>query len=429
MSRQMSGRNVAYVGSVSIYKPSRFCLSRLHLRGPYQETRFFGVACLNVKPRRCCNISVIRAGLYPEPDPAERVPNPIPNDVNEGQKDQEQRNGNSVRSEAQTSDAVANVNAEDGDVLEPSILERARKLFNISSSSNEIASDPERDNPGQKSSGNAYTSSPREQELRRRGPEAPTSPLKGQVEFWPADEIDVAAAESIKRDHEAVGTVSNMARLNVQSPNQDTLPSIETNSIDVQRASRALWKAGWWAWWIQLVLSTISGVIVLFAIAFPGVNIRTTASSIGVLLCGSSVAIALTSLLWTYGYTRLAIRVRQSQPKFLANAPARVRGYIRVGLIISVFGLFVGLVGLQAIVGTLLARLLGTGIATTPYSALQSNGLSRTGAGFVNGASMVQPVDVLVIQACANAMSSLLAGLITAIWLRGRLRVWTRQEA
>lgn len=376
-------------------------------------------------------VRVIRAGLYPEPDSADSVPNPA------------QKNSRPESTSAQPNETYtpkpSNHNEADTeqhkqkpeDVLEPTILERARNLFNFSSSFSQSQSKSPQGQVGQASSdysGGASTYAPNSDDSQPYQ-QASGAPLKGNVEFWAADEIDVAAAEFIKKDHESTPSDSaNVPEQNRLTKSNQTA-DVATSTIDIQRASRALWRAGWWAWWTQLVLTTIAGVIVLFVFAFPGVNIRTTASSLGVLLCGSSVVIALTSLLWTYGYTRLAIRVRRSQPKFLANAPARVRGYIRVGVVLSIFGLFVGLVGLQAIVGTLLARLLGSGVATTPYSTLQSSSYNKASAALANGASVVQPVDVLVIQASANAMSALLAGLITAIWLRGRLRFWVQKDA
>jgi hypothetical protein len=224
--------------------------------------------------------------------------------------------------------------------------------------------------------------------------------------------VDVAAAEGIRRDTELAAS-------------SGAAPPVVAPPIDIQRASRALWRVGWWTWWVQLVLTTISGVIVLFAFAFPGVNIRSTASATGFVCAGVGVALATVSLFWTYGYTRLAIRLRRAQPKWIARAPERVAGYLRVALAIALAGMLVSLVGLQAIVGTLLARLFGAGIATTPYTALPGGGVNGAGPAVLAGLGGVQPVDVLVIQASANAMSALLSSLVAAIWLRGRLRAWT----
>jgi hypothetical protein len=201
-----------------------------------------------------------------------------------------------------------------------------------------------------------------------------------------------------------------------------------TAPLDVVRASRALWKVGWFTWWIQLVLTAIAAVIVLFAFAFPGVNIRSTSSAPGFVCAGIGVMLAVVSLFWTYGYTRLAIKLRRGQPNFVAKSPSRLQGYMRVSLVLSLAGMVVCLVGLQAIVGTLLARLFGSGIATTPYATLQNTPQFQASLGTMGGAAGVQPVDILVIQAAANAMSALMASIIATVWLKGRLRAWLKQS-
>jgi Protein of unknown function (DUF3611) len=227
-------------------------------------------------------------------------------------------------------------------------------------------------------------------------------------ERWSADEVDVAA--------EALSPGGQTASSSAAAP------PLSAVGIDVQRASRALWKVGWFTWWVQVVLTVVAAVICSFALIFPGVNARASASAAGTVLAGVGVAVSFVSLFWTYGYTRLAIKLRRGHPRFMERAPDRVRGYLRVAVVLAVSGLVVSLIGLQAIVGTLLARLLGAGIATTPYTTMQSS------SGAVGVFGGVQPVDVLVIQATANAMSALVAGLVTAIWLRARVRVWTGEN-
>jgi Protein of unknown function (DUF3611) len=242
-------------------------------------------------------------------------------------------------------------------------------------------------------------------------PYPPPDPNDSNRELWTADEVDVAA--------EALSESGKSA-----SSSAAALTPADTG-IDVQRASRALWKVGWFTWWTQLVLTVVSAVICSFALIFPGVNARASASAAGTVLAGAGVSVAFVSLFWTYGYTRLAIKLRRGHPKFMARAPDRVAGYLRAAVVLAVAGLVISLVGLQAIVGTLLARLLGAGIATTPYTAMQANTASTGNGMGIAGVGGVQPVDVLVIQATANAMSALVAALIAAIWLRARLRVWT----
>lgn len=194
--------------------------------------------------------------------------------------------------------------------------------------------------------------------------------------------------------------------------------------FDVAKAARALWKAGWLSWWIQMVLTVVSGVILLFSFAFPGVNIRNSASALGFILSGVGVVFAFLSLFWTYGYTRLSLWLSRSDELQLANAPTRLTTTLRIGVGLAIAGLFVSLIGLQAIVGTLLARLFSAGIATTPYTAYQVGGAGAGAGGLIPGTGAVQPVDILIVQASANAMTALLTALVTSVWLRARSRMW-----
>lgn len=209
-----------------------------------------------------------------------------------------------------------------------------------------------------------------------------------------------------------------------RGPGEATVPT-ETvkpaQDMDYDRAAKALWRVGWATWWLQLILTIISGVILLFSFAFPGVNVKSSASAVGFVISGVGVVLAFLSLFSTYSYTRLSLWLSESTNRTAEAARTRISRRLRVGLVLSLVGMGVSLTGLQAIVGTLLARLLGAGIATTPYNSYQ---MAQGVGGVVPGSGIVQPVDVLVVQASANAMMGLLAALATTIWLRARSKKW-----
>lgn len=208
-----------------------------------------------------------------------------------------------------------------------------------------------------------------------------------------------------------------------RGPGEATVPTEtrEPADMDYDRAAKALWRVGWATWWLQLILTIISGVILLFSFAFPGVNVRSSASAVGFVVSGIGVVLAFLSLFSTYSYTRLSLWLSSSANRTAEAARTRISWRLRVGLLLSLVGMGVSLMGLQAIVGTLLARLLSAGIATTPYNSYQ---MAQGVGGVAPGSGIVQPVDVLVIQASANAMMGLLAALATTVWLRARAKKW-----
>ncbi|GAB0492690.1 hypothetical protein MMPV_003959 [Pyropia vietnamensis] len=191
-------------------------------------------------------------------------------------------------------------------------------------------------------------------------------------------------------------------------------------SFDTASASASLWRFGWIAWWSQFVLTTIAGVILVFSFAFPGVIVATSASKLGTLLAAIGVATGLVSNVWTYGYTRLSLSLGRAASggegavKAAAATAAGIRNRLRVGVFIALTGLTVSLLGVQAIVGTLLARLLSSGLG----EAYGTSGV----IGRVPGG--VQPVDILVVQAAANGMLGLVCALGVSLWLSTRVNKW-----
>jgi len=87
-----------------------------------------------------------------------------------------------------------------------------------------------------------------------------------------------------------------------------------------------------------------------------------------------------------------------------------------VGVGLAMVGLTVSLLGVQAIVGTLLARLLSSGLGES-YGTVRAIG--RVPGG-------VQPVDILVVQAAANGMLGLVCALGVSLWLTTRIDKWAR---
>lgn len=202
------------------------------------------------------------------------------------------------------------------------------------------------------------------------------------------------------------------------SPQMSTAAEGSSSDHAYKPASRALWRIGWLTWWAQLILTIVSAVIVGFALTFPSVDVGTSASSIGFVLIGIAIIVAFVSLFCTFGYTRLSLWLQSASASDASSkAPSKISYRLRVGISVALLGLAFATLGLQAIVGTLLARLLTTGIGSTNIRSLDSN------AGGV-ATPLVQPVDVLVVQASANIILALLTVVLTSLWFRRRAEVW-----
>mmetsp|Transcript_14985 Transcript_14985/g.40191 ORF Transcript_14985/g.40191 Transcript_14985/m.40191 type:complete len:271 (-) Transcript_14985:312-1124(-) len=181
--------------------------------------------------------------------------------------------------------------------------------------------------------------------------------------------------------------------------------------VNVKRVASSFSRSGWTAFWLQLALSIVASGILVFALAFPVVDTRASGAGASLfaqaLIAAGSVASFL-STLCTFNYTRIGARCRlqlESVQHKVTIKAASIRTALRIGVLISTVGMLCCVIGLQATTGALLSRLL-----------TQTYGVGRTSGAVIN-ASTVQPIDIFVIQAAANALLSLLLALVISLWL------------
>eukprot|EP00967_Tisochrysis_lutea_P126394 scaffold213602_cov32-Tisochrysis_lutea.AAC.1 len=168
-------------------------------------------------------------------------------------------------------------------------------------------------------------------------------------------------------------------------------------------ASR-LWAWGWLNWWVQGSLSVVSAVLLLFAnsVTMPAVGppvLLGRALALGA--CGAS----FTSTFWSWGYTRLARRMRRKPEKWTReSAVSSARQALFVGTAINLVGIGLAILGAEAIVGTLAAKALTQGSAVV----LDSRAAATT----------IQALDVLIVQANTNTLAACYMGLLGAMRLK-----------
>ncbi|KAK9846343.1 hypothetical protein WJX81_001955 [Elliptochloris bilobata] len=172
------------------------------------------------------------------------------------------------------------------------------------------------------------------------------------------------------------------------------------------RAANATRRVGWFSFWSQLTLSVISAGILLFSAAFTSQN----GPGVALYLTLFGVVAGLVSTFWTFGYTRLARRLRGYSLGGARGALRRVRkrdvlATLERGCWINVLGMAATLLGLQATVGLLVAKTL-TNATANPFLA--------GGAGSYNP---VLALDVFLVQASTNTLLSHFVALLGNLWL------------
>ena len=156
----------------------------------------------------------------------------------------------------------------------------------------------------------------------------------------------------------------------------------------LQMLRTTLITTGWLSWWAQAILSTVSGVLLLFAN-----SVSTGASAfaiVGRAFALGGLGCSIGSALWTFKYSRLASKLGAKPETSNGEAASMARGIVDFGTMLNMLGMLLCLVGAEAIVGTLAAKALTTSQAAVLGVA----------------ASPVQALDLLIVQANTNIIFS-----------------------
>lgn len=174
----------------------------------------------------------------------------------------------------------------------------------------------------------------------------------------------------------------------------------------VRRISGAFRRFGWISFWVQVVLAVISSGLLLFASASfsnrsgEGSNPGT---GVGLFLAGVGLVAVYFSAFWAFRYTRLGRRLR-SRDATKRPTPKDTIKALRIGLIISLAGMLVTLMGGEALVGALVGKAL-----------TQPQGFPITGTGNAN--QYIRAFDIFIIQANINTLLAHFAALVATLWL------------
>ncbi len=179
----------------------------------------------------------------------------------------------------------------------------------------------------------------------------------------------------------------------------------------VMNLSRLYNRSSWISWWIQIVLSVISGVILTFANTVRQSSSKNIAFlwSSGFAFSSVGVLLAFLNALWTWNVTILTRRI--SLKKLVGrSAVLSLKKYSRISVAMSLFGMFFSLIGAEQIVGTLASKILSSpGLAFSPLLT----GTATT--------SPFQAVDIFLVQANTNALVAHFVSLVCYIILQTQL--------
>lgn len=179
------------------------------------------------------------------------------------------------------------------------------------------------------------------------------------------------------------------------------------SSPSLQQIAKTFRLAGWVSFWIQLVLTVVSGTILLFAgflSRAPG-STNSPSTGIGVVVTIFGIAVLGFNMYWALLRYIPIGRKLEGNPASRPKKSETIQ-ILRTGLIASLIGILLSLVGAQATVGLLAAKAFSQGVG-----------------GFVNTdpSKFIQPLDILVVQASINVILAQFAGIAASLWLLNRM--------
>jgi hypothetical protein len=184
-----------------------------------------------------------------------------------------------------------------------------------------------------------------------------------------------------------------------------TLPST------IERVSSAMKKAGRIAFWTQLVLGVVSTVLLVVAApAVLGNKQKTSGIELAIFCAFCAVVFLGFSIFFALRFSQLGVRMEnldaESRPKKSSTLQV-----IKYGLIVNLTGIFLSILGAEALSGIVLLKVI-----TVP----QSIGIN------IDPNRLVNPADLLIIQANTNTIAAHFAGLVSTLWLLDRISKFSK---
>ena len=191
---------------------------------------------------------------------------------------------------------------------------------------------------------------------------------------------------------------------NISTPRDSDLYSLPPA---VQRAANILLRQGRIGFWTQIVLGVISGVLLLIATAsLLGTRQRTSGIEIGVLCAIGGAGFLVVAIFFSSRYMKIARQMLRGDQDSRPKKSDTIQ-LIRQGLIANIIGMFLTILGAQALAGIVLIKSLNVPQGTFNVAS--------------NPSQFVNSVDLLIVQANTNTILAHFTGIVTSLWLLNRI--------
>lgn len=189
--------------------------------------------------------------------------------------------------------------------------------------------------------------------------------------------------------------------------NKPQITSYSSVPRPILEVANTLSRFGKIGFWLQIALGILALISTGIA-AISGLFTRNEGpqgAAIAIFFAISGLVALLVGIFFSFRYIGIAKLLRSPEPNQRPSKQDTLRE-IRLGFQVNLLGLFLAILGAQAITGATLIKII-----TIPQAAVAVEQASR----------FVQPVDLLVIQANVITITAHFAGLIVSFWLLSRL--------
>ncbi len=186
-----------------------------------------------------------------------------------------------------------------------------------------------------------------------------------------------------------------------ETESRSSLATSHHNRNRIPKIAHQIRLTGWVLLWVQLALALVSGLLLLFASTGrnfanqpnPGLGIGVIWAIIGILLL-------LFSVFWDFRYTRIGRRLGNINPT-LHPSKADTTRTIRMGILLSLIGILI--------------TILGAGISV---SVLVAKAVSQPpGVAITDPNKIIRALDVFIVVANINGIAAHFVGTVASIWL------------
>ncbi|MCA1992413.1 MAG: DUF3611 family protein [Coleofasciculus sp. S288] len=187
--------------------------------------------------------------------------------------------------------------------------------------------------------------------------------------------------------------------------NMQTKPESLSLTPTIEEISNNFRFTGWISFWLQLGLGVVCGISLLFAWsgrtygdpAYQGIGISMFWAVCAIIALGAG-------LYWDIRYTRIARGLRNLNPELRPHKTDTAR-LVRLGLIVSLVGMLLNLLGAGSGIGVLVSK----AVSMPP------------GVAITDPNKMIRALDVFATVANVTGIAAHFVGAIASLWLLDRV--------